>query len=211
MSAASGRVGAGIDGEYEFGNFLGCWQCSLHWDGYGLCICICQNSTSVHLRLVHFIGYKLYVWKEIPSPSWWSSYWSIEGNARGASGEEPPPDNAEDVRDARSIPSSGRSPEGGHGHPLQDPCLENPTDRGAWRATVHRVTKSQTRLKRLSTHTHINACSWNLSKNTTWIDRVTKSWTQLGNWACLSTTDGCVVNKRSKMLEVGSRRLMCFL
>ena len=40
---------------------------------------------------------------------------------------------------------------GGHGNPLQYSCLENPMDRGAWRATVHGVTKSRTRLKRLST------------------------------------------------------------
>ena len=39
-------------------------------------------------------------------------------------------------------------------NPLQDSCLENPMDRGAWWATVHGATKSQTRLKRLSTHTH---------------------------------------------------------
>ena len=43
-----------------------------------------------------------------------------------------------------SIPGSGRSPGGGHGNPLQYSCLENSMDRGAWRATVHRVTKSQT-------------------------------------------------------------------
>ena len=55
--------------------------------------------------------------------------------------------NAGDVRDASSIPGSGRSPGGGYGNPLQSSCLENPTDRGAWRATVHGVTKSQTRLK----------------------------------------------------------------
>ena len=47
--------------------------------------------------------------------------------------------------------------QGGHGNPLQYSCLENPMDRGAWRATVHRVTKSQTRLKQLSTHTGIYA------------------------------------------------------
>ena len=46
---------------------------------------------------------------------------------------------------------SGRSPGGGHGNRLQYSCLENPMDRGAWWATVHGVTKSQTRLKRLST------------------------------------------------------------
>ena len=45
-------------------------------------------------------------------------------------------------------------PGGGHGHPLQYFCLENPMGRGAWRATVHRVAKSQMWLKRLSS-THI--------------------------------------------------------
>ena len=54
-----------------------------------------------------------------------------------------------------SIPGSGRSPGGGHGNPLQDSCLENPMDRGAWQATVHRVTKSRAWLKWLSTHAHI--------------------------------------------------------
>ena len=62
------------------------------------------------------------------------------------------PTNAGDTRDSGSIPGSGRSPGGGNDNPLQDFCLENPMDRGAWQATVYRVTKSQTRLKRLSTH-----------------------------------------------------------
>ena len=57
------------------------------------------------------------------------------------------PAKGRDLRDAGSIPGSGRSPGGGHGHPLQYSCLENPMDRGAWRATVHKATKSQTRLK----------------------------------------------------------------
>ena len=56
-----------------------------------------------------------------------------------------------DVRDAGSIPGSGRSPGGGHGHPLQCSCPENPMDRGAWRATVRGVPESQIRLKPLST------------------------------------------------------------
>ena len=61
------------------------------------------------------------------------------------------PANAREVRDAGSIPGSGRSPGGGHGNPLQHSCLENPMEREAWQATVHRVTQSQIRLKRLST------------------------------------------------------------
>ena len=61
------------------------------------------------------------------------------------------PANARDVRDAGSIPGSGRFPGGGDGNPLQYSCLENPMDRRAWRATVHKVTESQTRLKWHST------------------------------------------------------------
>ena len=62
-----------------------------------------------------------------------------------------PSANAGDLRDAGSYPGSGRSPGGGHGNPLQYSCLENPMGRGAWWATIHRITKSQTRLKQLST------------------------------------------------------------
>ena len=62
------------------------------------------------------------------------------------------PANAGDIRDVDSIPGSGRSPEGGHGSPLQYSYLEKPMDRGAWQATVHRVAQCQTRLKRLSMH-----------------------------------------------------------
>jgi len=54
------------------------------------------------------------------------------------------PASAGDIRDAGSIPGLGRSPGGGHGNPLQYSCLQNPMDRGAWRATVHGVTKSWT-------------------------------------------------------------------
>ena len=64
------------------------------------------------------------------------------------------PTNAGDLRDMGSIPGSGRSPGGGHGNPLQYSCLENPLDRGAWRATVRRVTKSGTRLERLGMHVY---------------------------------------------------------
>ena len=59
------------------------------------------------------------------------------------------PASAGDIKDAGLISGSGRSPQGGHGNPLQYSCLENPTDREAWWATVHRITKSWTRLKRL--------------------------------------------------------------
>ena len=56
-----------------------------------------------------------------------------------------PPANTGNARDVDLIPGSGRSPEGGNGNPLQYSCLENSTDRGAWRdALVQAVAKSQT-------------------------------------------------------------------
>ena len=61
--------------------------------------------------------------------------------------------SAGDIVDGGWIPGSGRSPAGGHGNPLQYSSLENPMDRGTWQATIHRVTKSQTQLKRPSMHT----------------------------------------------------------
>ena len=54
--------------------------------------------------------------------------------------------NARNIRDAGSIPGLGRSPGGGHGNSLQYSCLENPMDREPWQATVHKVSKSWTRL-----------------------------------------------------------------
>ena len=73
----------------------------------------------------------------------------------GTSGKNLPA-NAGDIRDAGSIPGSGRSPGGGYDNPLQYSCLENPMDRRAWRAMVYRVTESQTQLKGLSTHSYIS-------------------------------------------------------
>ena len=61
------------------------------------------------------------------------------------------PVNARDIRDIGLIPGSGRSSGGGSGNPLQYSCLENPMDRGAWQAKVYRASKSQTRMKQLST------------------------------------------------------------
>ena len=68
------------------------------------------------------------------------------------------PASAGDIRDAGSIP------EGGHGNPLQYSCLENPMDRGAYQATVHRVEKRLIQLKWLSIHLPVSdlevVCSW---------------------------------------------------
>ena len=54
------------------------------------------------------------------------------------------PANAGDIKDAGSIPGLGRSLGAGNDNPLQDSCLENPMDRGAWQATVHGVQELDT-------------------------------------------------------------------
>ena len=56
------------------------------------------------------------------------------------------PSSTGDTRDAGSIPGLGRYPGEGNGNLLQYTCLENLMDRGAWKATVHGTSKSQTRL-----------------------------------------------------------------
>ena len=58
--------------------------------------------------------------------------------------------NAGDIRDVGSTSGLGRFPGGSHGNSFQDSCLENPMDRGAWQAMVHRFAKSQTRVEQLS-------------------------------------------------------------
>ena len=102
-------------------------------------------------------------WATDPQPSgrgilWYARAEAIErcykremGFPGGAGGNEPTA-SVGDIRDVGSIPEPGRSPGGLHGNPLQYSCLENPMNRGAWWATVHRITKSLTRLKQISTH-----------------------------------------------------------
>ena len=65
-----------------------------------------------------------------------------------------PPAKVGDIRDMGSLVR--KIPWRRQGNPLQDSCLENPMDRGAWRAMVHRVTMSQTWLKHLGKHTCIS-------------------------------------------------------
>ena len=64
----------------------------------------------------------------------------------GGSMVKNPPANAGATGDVGSIAGSGKSPGGGNGNPLQYCCLENPVDRGAWRTTVHSITKSRIQL-----------------------------------------------------------------
>ena len=83
-----------------------------------------------------------------------SRFFLISGGFPRGSVVKNPPANAGDVRDLGLVCGLGRSPGEGNGNLLQYSCLENPMDRSAWSwwATVHRVTNSRTRLKRLSRH-----------------------------------------------------------
>ena len=78
--------------------------------------------------------------------------WELEGwkidAVWGLAGKE----STFSVGDSSCISGSERSPLEGNGNPLQYSCLENPMERGAWQATVHRVAKNQTQLKQCSMH-----------------------------------------------------------
>ena len=101
----------------------------VHVDVYAYVFtCVCMNGYILHVCIFVCL-------------SCTSLYYFPDGSAGKESAC-----NAGDTGDVDSIPGSGISSRGGHGNPLQYSCLENLMDGGAWRATVHRVTKSQTRL-----------------------------------------------------------------
>ena len=91
-------------------------------------------------QLLQIISVSMYVFEIVPS-YFLNIYPEVELlNPAGASGEEP-------VYQGSSIPSSKRSPGGGHDNSLQYFCLGNPMDRGGWQATVHRIAQNWTQLK----------------------------------------------------------------
>ena len=75
--------------------------------------------------------------------------YQLVGFPHGSDGKE----SAWNAGDLSSIPRLGSSPGEGNGNPLQDSCLENPMDRGAWWARVHGIAKSQTRVSDKHRHT----------------------------------------------------------
>ena len=89
--------------------------------------------TSVKFKVVSSGSFPLFLGKE---------YLVLRGFPGGSVVKNSPTNEG----DADLIPGSGRSPGGGNSNPLQYSCWNNPMDRGAWRATVHGITKSQTQL-----------------------------------------------------------------
>ena len=115
----------------EFLFYLFLWTFYIFWT---LILCSCMSNYLIWSSLYrHFVTRML--WCEL-------SEW-LSGKEFLCS--------AGDTGDVDSVPSSGRFPGGEHGNPLQYSYLENPMDRGGWWAIVHRIAKSQTRLKGLST------------------------------------------------------------
>ena len=76
------------------------------------------------------------------------------------------PANAGDIRDAGSITGLGRSSVVGHGNPLQYSCLENPMDRGAWRATIHWITHKESDTTEATEHAYTIQLYTNTYKQT---------------------------------------------
>ena len=105
------------------------------------------HKTCCHALFFYELRY-LETWNLKPRSLAWGklstsflSFLEMLGYPGGSDGKE----SACNVEDLSLTPGLGRSPGEGHGNPLQCSCLENPIDRGAWRAIVHGVTKSRTR------------------------------------------------------------------
>ena len=160
-------------------NFLSCFYLSGLWPTHSphlLFTCLISSSpifsfihfnhrhSGLHLGPIHLLG--LYPLQLLNHPTSWvftpvsllpDKYIHTHMGFPGGTVAKNLPANAGDTIDSGLIPGSGRSPRVGNGNPLQFSCLENSLDRGAWLATVHGVTKSQTRLSDwIHTHTQIH-------------------------------------------------------
>ena len=105
-----------------------------------VCVCVCVYKINQYI-----------IWL-----IWHGLYMTLDTNEVGFPGSSVHKELTCQFRRCRRpglLPGLGRSPGEGNGNPLLYSCLENPMGKGAWWATVHGVTKSQTRLKWLSTHT----------------------------------------------------------
>ena len=107
---------------------------------------VCSDSPFINSsRFSLYLKENWFFWKEVHIlyQFYFTRASKSEGFPGGASRKNLPASGG-DIRDKDLIPGSGRSPEGGHGNPLENSCLKNPMDRGVWQATVHRVAQSQT-------------------------------------------------------------------
>ena len=102
-----------------------------------------------------------------------------------------------------SISGLGRSLGGGNGNPLQYSCLGNPMDRGAWRATVHRVAQSQTRLKQLSSPNSLSPPSSCIEVPSAWVLYLTffVFWPTSNHSSLLSSEKGKSISWKPRLDE----------
>ena len=106
-----------------------------------------------------------------------------------------------------SILGLGRSPGGGHGKPLQYSCLENPMDRGAWQAIVHRVTKSRTQLRDWAhTHTPTTLITQNYKSTRLQFLKMWNYWALFRYWVLFGTGDSALAKAGWASAE---RRFSC--
>ena len=120
----------------------------------GVPAAVCGMSRQNHATIqtwIHIFYLNVSILKNVQCPESSKTH-KVKPDSQVALMVKNQPVNAGDVTAVGSIPGSRRSPGGGHGNPPQYSSLENPMDRGAWRATVHRVAQSRTQLKRLSTY-----------------------------------------------------------
>ena len=117
-------------------------------------VCWCHISLYSPPLCLIFHMYKYWLQKVRKRIKWDNPSWVGEGgtNWESSVGGSDVKESACNVGDPGSIPGWGRSPGEGNGNPFQYSCLENPKDGGAWQATVHGVTKSETQL---SGHYHM--------------------------------------------------------
>ena len=127
-----------------------------------------QPSTNMHSLPPLTVSQEILTWgKEVTGQRQVKAVHTL-GFPGGASVKNPHKQEAQETQ----IQSLGRSPEGRHGNPLQYSCLENPMDRGAWRARADRVARSGTRLKRLSTQALMKVSGSELGMGKPWLNQV---------------------------------------
>ena len=117
----------------------------------------CSRGRNYRRQMYHMMGILVAILK-FCLPQWLLEIWNKIMKTTGGSAIKNPPADAGDLD---SIPVLGRSHGEGNGNPLQYSCQENPMDRGAWQAMVHRAAKSRTGL---STHYVLNSAlrqQWN--------------------------------------------------
>ena len=125
----------------------------------------------------------------LPFTFWYRHIWGFPGGAK-------PPAN---TGDTGSIPGSGRSPGDGNGNPLRYTCLENPMERGAWWATVHGVTETDTMEP---AHACAHTCLWKTRKKL--VETKAKSCLKSVVVFCCPPPGACMVPSRDK--KWGRRR-----